>query len=77
MEGSGAFSVTLDAWVVLEVSLRTREAVQGRGRTGHDHLTRALMAASIGAAIGLGALSSRQLPSLRLPAALGVSESPS
>lgn len=71
MDSSGAFAVTLGAWAVLEVSLRAREAVQGRGRTRHDHLTRVRIAASIGAAIGLGVLTSMQVPSLALPAALG------
>jgi protein-S-isoprenylcysteine O-methyltransferase Ste14 len=51
--GSLVLSVTLACWVVLELGVRVRESVRGRGRTGHDRFTRVLIAITTGAAIAL------------------------
>ncbi len=48
-----ALPVTLACWLVLELGVRVRESVQGRGRTGHDRFTRVVIAITIGAAVGL------------------------
>lgn len=53
MPHSLLLSLTLAGWVLLEVGVRIRESVQGRGRTGHDRFTRILIAATIGATIAL------------------------
>jgi protein-S-isoprenylcysteine O-methyltransferase Ste14 len=45
--------LTLAGWAVLELGVRVRESVRGRGRTGHDRFTRVLIAITTGAAIGL------------------------
>jgi protein-S-isoprenylcysteine O-methyltransferase Ste14 len=59
-------SLTVAAWVLLELGVRVRESVQGRGRTGHDRFTRVLIAATIGATIAL-AVSASHAQSLRIP----------
>jgi protein-S-isoprenylcysteine O-methyltransferase Ste14 len=51
-----ALQLTLAGWVVLELGLRVRETVQGRGSTARDRATRALIGVSIGAAFVLVAL---------------------
>jgi protein-S-isoprenylcysteine O-methyltransferase Ste14 len=51
-------SVTLACWVVLELGVRVRERVRGRGRTGHDRFTRVLIGITIGAAIALAVIAS-------------------
>jgi protein-S-isoprenylcysteine O-methyltransferase Ste14 len=48
-----SLSVTLACWVLLELGVRVRESVRGRGRTGHDRFTRVLIAITTGAAIAL------------------------
>jgi len=55
--------VTLACWFVLEVSLRVREAVRGKGRRSHDRGTRVLIAISIGAAIAVAAAAGSPSPS--------------
>jgi protein-S-isoprenylcysteine O-methyltransferase Ste14 len=64
--GSPLLSLTLAGWVVLELGVRVRESVQGRGRTGHDRFTRVLIATTIGVAIALG-VSASHAQSLRIP----------
>jgi protein-S-isoprenylcysteine O-methyltransferase Ste14 len=48
-----ALPVTLACWVVLELGVRVRESVRGRGRTGRDRFTRVVIALTTGAAIAL------------------------
>ena len=45
---------TLACWALLEVGLRVREAVQGKGGRKRDRGTRVLIAVSLGAAIAAG-----------------------
>jgi hypothetical protein len=63
-----ALDLTLAAWLVLEVGLRVREALQGRGRTARDRGTRLMVALSLGAAVGFAA--SRNATLLMTTAAL-------
>jgi protein-S-isoprenylcysteine O-methyltransferase Ste14 len=60
----------LAAWALVEVGVRVREGVQGKGRVGRDRGTRALIAVTLAAAIvaALGARSAA--PELRMPAPL-------
>jgi protein-S-isoprenylcysteine O-methyltransferase Ste14 len=46
-----ALWLTLAAWAVLELGLRTRERLQGRGGTARDRATRALVAVTLGIAV--------------------------
>jgi len=48
-----ALPVTLACWVVLELGVRVREIVSGRGRTGHDRFTRVVIGMPTGAAVAL------------------------
>jgi protein-S-isoprenylcysteine O-methyltransferase Ste14 len=61
---------TLACWALLEVSLRVREGVRGKGKRKRDRGTRVLIAISLGAAIGVAAFAASRVPSLRLPVAL-------
>jgi protein-S-isoprenylcysteine O-methyltransferase Ste14 len=61
---------TLACWAALEVGLRVREAVQGRGARSRDRGTRVLIAVSLGAAIAVASVATSVAPSLRTP--LGV-----
>jgi len=54
--------VTLACWVVLELSLRVRDAVRGTGRRSRDRGTRVLIAISIGVAIAVAAATGPQAP---------------
>ena len=65
-------SPTLVCWALFEVSLRVREAVQGKGRRDRDRGTRVLIAISLGAAIAAAGAATSLAPSLRIPAALQV-----
>ena len=57
---------TLAAWALLEVAVRVREGLQGRGRRDRDRATRVWIALSLGVAIA-GALAARSsLPSLHV-----------
>ena len=59
--------VTLAGWALLELSLRVRERLHGRGGTGRDRHTRVLIAVSVGATIALAAVSASHAQSLRMP----------
>jgi protein-S-isoprenylcysteine O-methyltransferase Ste14 len=60
----------LAAWVLVEVGVRVREGVQGKGRADRDRGTRVLIAMTLGAAI-LAALGARSVaPELSMPAPL-------
>ena len=72
MPGGIALSLTLAAWVVLELSLRVRERLHGTGGTGRDRSTRVLIGLSIGATVALAAVSASHVPSLRAPGPLRV-----
>jgi protein-S-isoprenylcysteine O-methyltransferase Ste14 len=62
--------LTVAAWALVEVGVRVREGVQGKGRAGRDRGTRVLIAVTLGAAIA-AALAARSLaPELRMPAPL-------
>jgi protein-S-isoprenylcysteine O-methyltransferase Ste14 len=50
MPGSWLLSLTLAGWVLLELCVRVRESVHGRGRTGHDRFTRVLIATTLAGA---------------------------
>jgi protein-S-isoprenylcysteine O-methyltransferase Ste14 len=63
------FALTLAGWIVLELGVRIWESSQGRGRTGHDRFTRALIGVSFGLAIGL-AVSVWHAHSAQLPTAV-------
>jgi protein-S-isoprenylcysteine O-methyltransferase Ste14 len=63
---------TLACWALLEVGLRVREAVQGKGGRNRDRGTRVLIAVSLGAAIAAASAATSLAPSLRTPAALRV-----
>ena len=65
-------NLTLAAWALLELSVRVREGVQGKGSRKRDRGTRALIAVTLGAAIGIAAAAASLAPSLRTPAALRV-----
>ena len=66
---------TLACWALLEVSLRVREGVQGKGGRDRDRGTRALLAISLVAAIGVAGAATALAPSLRTPVASRVSGS--
>ena len=59
--------MTLAVWVVLELGVRVREVVQGRGGRERDRGTRVLIALTLGAAIGLAAAAPSIAPSLWMP----------
>jgi protein-S-isoprenylcysteine O-methyltransferase Ste14 len=63
---------TLACWALLEVGLRVREAVQGKGGRDRDRGTRVLVAISLGATIGAASVATSVAPSLRMPAAVRV-----
>ena len=48
-----ALQVTLAGWALLELGLRVRERLQGRGGATRDRATRVLIAAALGVAIAL------------------------
>jgi len=64
--------LTLACWALLELSVRVREAVQRKGSRDRDRGTRALIAITLGAAIGLAAAAASVAPSLRMPEAARV-----
>jgi protein-S-isoprenylcysteine O-methyltransferase Ste14 len=69
---SALADLTLAAWALLEVAVRVREAVRGKGGRERDRATRTAIALTLGAAIA-GALAARSaVPSLRMPAAAQV-----
>ena len=51
-----ALYLTLAGWAGLELGLRVRERLQGRGSAARDRATRALIAITLGAAIALAAV---------------------
>jgi protein-S-isoprenylcysteine O-methyltransferase Ste14 len=61
---------TLLVWGGLELALRVREGVQGRGGRARDRGTRVLISVAIGVAIAASALAASRAPGLTLPAAV-------
>jgi protein-S-isoprenylcysteine O-methyltransferase Ste14 len=59
-------SLTIACWVLLELSLRVREAVQGRGRRDRDRGTRVLIGVAIAAALVIASAARSTAPSLRM-----------
>jgi protein-S-isoprenylcysteine O-methyltransferase Ste14 len=62
--------LTLAAWALVEVGVRVREGVQGKGRAARDRGTRVLIALTLGAAIGAALAAPSVAPELRMPAPL-------
>jgi protein-S-isoprenylcysteine O-methyltransferase Ste14 len=60
--------LTLGFWAVLELSVRIREAVRGKGRRERDRGTRVLIALTLGGAVGLTGAAASLAPSLGIPA---------
>ena len=69
---SSLVDFTLAAWALLEVGLRVREVVRGKGRRDHDRATRILIAVTLGAAIAAALLARSAAPSLGTPVALRI-----
>jgi protein-S-isoprenylcysteine O-methyltransferase Ste14 len=63
---------TLACWAVLEVGLRVREAVRGKGGRTRDRGSRVLIAISFGAAIAAASMAMSVAPSLGIPVAVQV-----
>jgi protein-S-isoprenylcysteine O-methyltransferase Ste14 len=61
---------TLACWALLEVILRVRERLHGKGSRDRDRATRVLIALTLGAAIGLALVARSAAPTLRVPSAL-------
>jgi protein-S-isoprenylcysteine O-methyltransferase Ste14 len=66
---SSLADLTLAGWALLELSVRVREAVQGKGSRTRDRGTRVLIAITLGAAIGMAHAAASVVPSLRIPGA--------
>jgi protein-S-isoprenylcysteine O-methyltransferase Ste14 len=49
-----ALQITLAVWAVLELGVRVRERLQGRGGAARDRATRILIAVTLGAAVAVG-----------------------
>jgi protein-S-isoprenylcysteine O-methyltransferase Ste14 len=69
---SSLADLTLAAWALLEVGVRVREGVQGKGRRDRDRATRVFIALTIGAAIGAAVVARSVVPSLRIPVPLRI-----
>lgn len=61
-----ALQLTLAGWAVLELGLRVRERLQGRGGAARDRATRVLIAVTLGTAIALAAVTASQATALRI-----------
>ena len=61
-----ALQLTLAGWAVLELGLRVRERLQGRGGAARDRATRVLIAVTLGTAIGLAAVTASWATALRI-----------
>jgi protein-S-isoprenylcysteine O-methyltransferase Ste14 len=63
---------TLACWALLEVGLRVREAIRGKGGRDRDRASRVLIAISLGAAIASTRVATSVAPALRIPVGLQV-----
>jgi protein-S-isoprenylcysteine O-methyltransferase Ste14 len=61
-----ALQLTLAGWAVLELGLRVRERLQGRGGAARDRATRVLIAGTLGTAIALAAATASGATALRI-----------
>ena len=61
-----ALHLTLAVWAVLELALRVRERLQGRGSAARDRATRALIAITLGASIALAAVTASRATAPRI-----------
>jgi protein-S-isoprenylcysteine O-methyltransferase Ste14 len=61
-----ALQLTLAGWAVLELGLRVRERLQGRGGAARDRATRVLIAVTLGTAIALAAVAASWATALRI-----------
>ena len=61
-----ALQLTLAAWAVLELGLRVRERLQGRGSVARDRATRVLIAVTLGGAIVLAAVTASRSTAPRI-----------
>jgi protein-S-isoprenylcysteine O-methyltransferase Ste14 len=64
--GAVALQLTLAAWAVLELGLRVRERLQGKGSVARDRGTRVLIAVTLGAAIVLAAVTASRSTAPRI-----------
>jgi len=62
--------LTLAVWALVEVGVRVRETVQGKGRSSRDRGTRVLIAMTLGAAIVAALVARSLVAELRMPAPL-------
>jgi protein-S-isoprenylcysteine O-methyltransferase Ste14 len=67
-----AVHLTLAGWAVLELALRVRERLQGRGGTARDRATRVLIALTIGGSIALAAVIDSRTTTPRIAVAAGL-----
>jgi protein-S-isoprenylcysteine O-methyltransferase Ste14 len=65
-----AWTLTLAAWALLEVAVRVRERVHGRGGSERDRFTRVLIAVSLAGAIALALFIRERTSGLRVPTQL-------
>jgi protein-S-isoprenylcysteine O-methyltransferase Ste14 len=61
-----ALQLTLAGWAVLELSLRVRERLQGKGGVARDRATRALIAVTLGTAIAVAAVTASRATGPRI-----------
>jgi protein-S-isoprenylcysteine O-methyltransferase Ste14 len=61
-----ALQLTLAGWAVLELGLRVRERLQGRGGAARDRATRVMIAVTLGTAIALAAVAASWATALRI-----------
>jgi protein-S-isoprenylcysteine O-methyltransferase Ste14 len=61
-----ALQLTLAGWAALELGLRIRERLQGRGGTARDRATRVLIAVTLGAAIAVAAVTAARATAPRI-----------
>jgi protein-S-isoprenylcysteine O-methyltransferase Ste14 len=64
--GAVTLQLTLAGWAVLELGLRVRERLQGRGSATRDRATRALIAVTVGVAIALAAVTASRMAAPRI-----------
>jgi protein-S-isoprenylcysteine O-methyltransferase Ste14 len=61
-----ALDLTLACWAVLELGLRVRERLQGKGGAARDRATRALIAVTLGIAIALAVVTASRATEPRI-----------
>jgi protein-S-isoprenylcysteine O-methyltransferase Ste14 len=61
-----ALQLTLAGWAVLELGLRVRERLQGRGGAARDRATRVLIAVTLGIAVAVAAVTASRATAPRI-----------